>query len=164
MKEIIARCGYRCDLCLIFKDNLKGPADRARFRDGLLMYYKHRIALKDCYCDGCLTPDSENPVLVTAGCPVRRCAIAKGLENCAGCAEYPCGSLKRRFIDGRKVRARFGSPIPDEHDRAFIFPYEGRRVLDRIRKGSVTSGRGGRAHRRPCASLSAGRRRGSRAA
>jgi hypothetical protein len=136
MAEIVARCGYRCDLCIIFKGNLKGPEDRARFRDGLLKYYRHRIALEECYCEGCLTPDSERPVLVTADCPVRACAMAKGLDNCAGCAGYPCRNLKRRFIDRRKVRARFGAPIPEEDYRDLIMPYESQRVLDRIRKSA----------------------------
>jgi hypothetical protein len=134
MADIISRCGYRCDLCLIYRDNLKGVKDRERFRDGLLKYYGHELTLEECYCDGCLTDDRENPVLITADCRVRPCAIAKGLDNCASCDRYPCHDLESRFFDYGKVKERFGAPIPEEDYRLFIMPYEGREVLDNIRK------------------------------
>jgi len=134
MAGIISRCGYRCDLCLIYRDNLKGVEDRKRFRDGLLKYYRHHVALEECYCDGCLTDDSQNPVLITADCRVRACAITRGLETCASCDRYPCGILKRRFIDYGKVRQRFGAPIPRAEYLMFIRPYEGQKELDRIRQ------------------------------
>jgi hypothetical protein len=134
IREIIARCGFKCNLCLIYRDNLKRVKDRERFRDGLLKYYGHKLTLEECYCDGCLTDDSENPVLITADCPVRPCVMAKGLENCAYCDKYPCQELERKFIDYQKIRERFGAPIPEEDYRRFIMPYEGRQVLEKIRR------------------------------
>jgi hypothetical protein len=135
MSEIIARCGFRCNLCLIYRENLKkDPGHRQRFRDGVEKYYGDKLALAECYCDGCLTPDSENPVRVTADCTLRLCVIARGLENCASCADYPCEDLKGKFIDYRKVMDRYGGPLPEEDYRAFVFPYENRQVLDGIRQ------------------------------
>jgi hypothetical protein len=134
VKPIIGRCGYRCDLCLIYKDNLRAPQDRERFRNGLLKYFGYRMTLDECYCDGCLTPDSEHPILVTADCLVRPCVLAKGLENCASCDEYPCSKLQKKFIDYGKVRERYGAPIPDEDYRRFVMPYENKPVLEQIRQ------------------------------
>jgi hypothetical protein len=62
MENIIGRCGYRCDLCLAYKSNNKSQNDQQRFKDGLFRVYKYTMALKKCYCEGCLANDDENPV------------------------------------------------------------------------------------------------------
>ena len=134
MTDIIARCGYKCDLCLIYKDNLKGEQDRRRFRDNLLKYYGDRLTLDECYCDGCMTDDSENPKRVDVECRIRPCVIEKGLDNCAYCEKYPCEALETKMIDYQKVVRRFGAPIPEEDYELCVRPYESRRVLDEIRE------------------------------
>ncbi len=135
MADVIARCGYRCDLCLIYRENLeKDEQNRQRFRDALEKYYGEKLTLEECYCDGCMTDDSENPVRITKDCEVRRCVIAKSIENCAYCVQYPCNSLEKKFVERRKVEGGYGSPIPEEAYKLFIMPYESRRTLDRIRQ------------------------------
>jgi hypothetical protein len=135
MPEIIARCGFRCDLCLIYRDNLKkDPQNRPRFRDGLEKYYGDKLTLDECYCDGCMTDDGENPVRITKDCKVRPCVIARGIENCAYCDQYPCQDVAKKFIERRKVEERYGAPIPEDAYKLFIMPYESRRVLDGIRR------------------------------
>jgi hypothetical protein len=135
MPEIIARCGFRCDLCLIYRDNLKkDPQNRQRFRDALEKYYGDKLTLEQCYCDGCLTDDGENPVRITTDCKVRPCVIARGIENCAYCDRYFCPDVARKFIERRKVEERYGAPIPEEDYKAFVLPYESRQVLDKIRR------------------------------
>jgi hypothetical protein len=135
MADIIARCGFKCNLCLIYRDNLKkDERNRQRFRDALEKYYGDKLTLEECYCDGCMTPDSENPVRITADCKVRPCVIANGLENCAYCDRYPCENLARKFVDYRKVKDRFGGPLPEEDYKLFVKPYESRQVLDKIRQ------------------------------
>jgi hypothetical protein len=135
MPDIIARCGFKCNLCLIYRDNLKkDERNRQKFRDGLEKYYGDKLTLEECYCDGCMTPDSANPVRISKDCTVRPCAIEKGLENCAYCEEYPCENLERKFVDYRKVKKRFGGPLPEEDYKVFVMPYESRKVLDKIRK------------------------------
>jgi len=135
MGDIIARCGYKCSLCLIHRENLKkDEQNRQRFRDGLEKYYGEKLTLEECYCDGCLAKDSENPVLITKECEVRPCVMAKNIENCAYCPQYPCQTLEKRFVERRKVEERYGSPIPEEAYKLFIMPYENRQTLDRIRR------------------------------
>ncbi len=135
MADIIARCGYKCNLCLIYRENLeKDERNRQVFRDGLEKYYDDKLTLEECYCDGCMTDDSKNPVLITTDCKIRPCTISKGLQNCALCEHYPCQDIKKKFIERSKVEARYGAPIPEEASKLFIMPYESRKVLDRFRK------------------------------
>ncbi|MBA7677467.1 hypothetical protein ES703_85725 [subsurface metagenome] len=134
MGDIIARCGYRCNLCLAYKDNIKSEQDRRKFRDGVFRYYSDRLTLDECYCDGCLTDDSENPKLIDTECRVRPCVIEKGLDNCAYCGQYPCKELEPKMIEYQKVERRFGAPIPKEAYECFIKPYESREVLDEIKQ------------------------------
>jgi hypothetical protein len=133
MKDLISRCGYKCNFCLAYKDNIISEADRKRFRDGLIKYYGHPLDIEDCYCDGCMADDGENPILLTSDCKVRQCVIKNGFENCAPCDKYPCKNLEARFIDGKKVVKRYGKPVPEEDYNCFIGPYEGKKVLDKIR-------------------------------
>ncbi len=135
MAEIIARCGYKCSLCLIYRENLKkDPQNRRKFRDGVDKYYGDKLTLEECYCDGCMANDSENPALVTQDCEVRPCVIARNIDNCAYCVQYPCQTLEKRFVERRKVEERYGSPIPEGDYRLFIMPYENRQMLDRMRR------------------------------
>ena len=133
MSDIIARCGFKCNLCLIYRDNLKkDKRNRQKFRDGLEKYYGDKLTLEECYCDGCMTPDSENPVRITKECKVRPCAIEKGLENCGYCKQYPCPILEPKMIEYDKVKERYGGPLPEEDYKVFVMPYESRKVLDEI--------------------------------
>jgi hypothetical protein len=129
MGDIVGRCGYLCHLCLAYKGK-----DQQRFSDGLRKYYRYRIAVAKCYCDGCMADDSANSKLIDPNCRVRACVIRKGLENCAYCEEYPCGKLKRKFVDHGKVAKKYGKPIPEEDYVCFVKPYEAKKVLGKIRQ------------------------------
>lgn len=130
MKEITARCGYRCDLCLAYKAD---DINRKKFKDGLKEYYRYNIKLEYCYCEGCLE-DSEDAVLLDKNCKIRLCVLKREIENCAYCEKYPCGLLKKKFIDGQKVEKKYGRPIPEDEYIHFVKPYESRIVLDKIRE------------------------------
>jgi hypothetical protein len=135
MSEIVARCGFRCDLCLIYQENLKkDPQNRQRFRDALEKYYGDKLTLEQCYCDGCMVDDSENPVLITTNCKIRPCVIARGIENCACCDIYPCPDVEKKFFSRRRVEEIYGAPIPDDAYKLFVMPYEAKRVLGKIRQ------------------------------
>ncbi|MDH4272221.1 MAG: DUF3795 domain-containing protein [Candidatus Aminicenantes bacterium] len=133
-KDIIGRCGYKCGLCLAYRENIKSDADRKRFRDGLLKYYRYRLSLQDCYCDGCLADDRKNPTLLTPNCRVRPCVVKRRLDNCASCDRYPCRTLEKKFIDGKQVVKKYDAPIPKKDYDRFVGPYENKKRLDAIRK------------------------------
>ena len=142
MNEMTARCGYKCSLCAIYKDNLKGEEDRQRFRDALEKYYGEKLTVEQCYCDGCMTPDSENPVLITKDCTIRPCAISRGLASCAHCDDYPCEDVAGKNIDYERVKERYGGPLPEEDYEKYVMPYESRKVLDEIRRKGEGGGAG----------------------
>ncbi len=133
-RDVVARCGYRCDLCLAHKTKIRSPTDQERISDGWFQYFGFRIPPEKVRCDGCLAPDSERPHLIDKGCPVRACILTRGIENCAHCDAYPCEKLTQRFVDRDALAAGRGAPIPEEDYLSFVEPYEGRKVLDAIRR------------------------------
>lgn len=133
MAEILTRCGYRCDLCLAYKDNIRGPADQRKISDGWFSHYGFRIPPEEIRCDGCLTPDAERPRLVDAGCRVRACVLESELPHCAGCGEYACDKLASRIVSRAEIEARLGRPIPEQDYRDFVLPYESKPRLDALR-------------------------------
>jgi len=134
MEPILSRCGYRCDECLAYRPNIeREPANRQILSDGWHEYFGFRIPPESLCCDGCMT---ENPRLIDTGCPVRPCAIERGLDNCAQCGEYICGRLTERLVVFEEIQARMGADIPAEDRARFIEPYENRQRLDALRQAA----------------------------
>lgn len=132
MKDKIAPCGYRCNLCLAYRENNKGSDDQIRFSDGLRIYYDYYLPIEQCYCDGCLAKDGDGIQKLDPDCKIRACVIEKGLKNCAYCNEYPCEMLKAKFVFREDVEKSFGGSIPEKDYETFIKPYEGKEILDAI--------------------------------
>jgi len=136
MKDLFAKCGYNCGCCAAYRENAKTDKDRQRGSDGWKKYYNFRISLEKMYCDGCQTPDEENPVILGVGCRIRKCAIMNGVQTCAHCSEYITCMKDIRIhsdIERKKIEDRMGTPIPEEDYIAFIGPFEHLRHLEKIR-------------------------------
>jgi len=134
MKEIISRCGYRCDLCLAYKPNIEAdPENPRRLSAGWRRYFGLRIPPENIVCDGCLAKD---PQLIDKNCPVRLCVIEKGISTCAECTAYICEKLEELLVVFEDIRKQREDPIPDEDRRLFIFPYENRDRLEILRRSS----------------------------
>ena len=133
MNPIVARCGYRCDLCPAYRENIRGPGDQRRTSDGWFRYYGFRIPPEQICCDGCRDerPEARR---IDAACLVRPCALARGAVTCATCPDYACVHLASRTVTRREVEKRFGATIPAGDYRRYILPYEGRARLDRLRQ------------------------------
>jgi hypothetical protein len=133
---LCAKCGNHCDLCPSFRENLVSGEDRQRCSEGWLKYHGFRYnPEKLLRCDGCQTPDDENPVRYL-NCLIRKCALHNGADTCAHCAAYPCEELLSRIpaADWQdRIVARLGAPIPEEDDLAFVAPYQCLRNLDTLR-------------------------------
>jgi hypothetical protein len=132
MTEILARCGYRCDLCPGYTGNIHSDKDRQETSDGWYKYAGFRIAPADINCPGCFgkeTADKE--------CPVRPCVIQKKLDNCGHCPEMPCDKLLTRmnFVE---ERLRVLTNVPENDYDKFLKPYASKDRLMKIRakKGS----------------------------
>lgn len=130
MKPILTRCGYRCDLCLAYKPNIEAhPENRHKLSDGWHKYFGFRLQPAEITCDGCM---SESPHLIDGSCPVRPCAIERGLDNCSQCEEYICDKLKQRLVTYEGVAERVGAEIPAHDRQCFIRPYENKERLDAL--------------------------------
>jgi len=139
-RKNIARCGYRCDLCPAFKDNIRSEEDRQKVSDGWFRYYGFRIPPETICCDGCLVEDCNNPHRIDPDCAVRLCAEKRDLPNCAHCDEYICNKLAEKMVNPNKIVKQAGAPVPQEDYIRFIEPYNGRKVLDEISKEVGLSG------------------------
>ncbi len=125
MNPIIVRCGYRCDLCPAYRENIHGPEDQRRTSDGWFKYFGFRIPPEQICCDGCWDEWPEARRIDTA-CPIRLCVIARGLNTCAECPELGCEPFESRTVTRQSVEQRIGAPVPPQDYRWFILPYERR--------------------------------------
>jgi len=126
MTEILARCGYRCDLCPAFTANIHSAEDKQKVSDGWFKYFGFRIEPEKISCEGCI---DDNKTLDTE-CPIYPCVTQNNLKNCGYCREMPCAKLKTRmdFFEERHLDL---SQIPPKEYNAFIRPYMSK---DRLRE------------------------------
>jgi hypothetical protein len=139
MKVLFSKCGATCSSCPAYRGNVSYYEDQQRCSDGWHKYLGVRLHPDRCYCDGCQTPDEEQPTLVIGkyGCRLRKCAVKNGVATCAHCSGYPCLAVRTQFSfdagSRERISARLGAPVPEEEYLAFIEPYECHRHLDEIR-------------------------------
>jgi hypothetical protein len=128
MQAILTRCGYRCDLCLVYRPNVeKKPYNRQKLSEGWFHYFGFKIEPANIICDGCM---SDTSILIDQNCPVRPCVIERGLDNCSSCDEYICEKLKQRIVVFEEVKNKIGKHISESDYICFIQPYENKRRLD----------------------------------
>jgi len=131
MSQLLSRCGFRCDLCLAHRSNVEAkPSNQQTLSDGWYKYFGFRIPAEDIICDGCM---AENARLIDETCPVRPCAMQRGVANCAACPDYVCDKLADRLVVYERLAATHPSPIPPEDRARFIAPYENKERLDGLR-------------------------------
>jgi hypothetical protein len=132
MDRVLSRCGYRCDLCLAYRPNIEANASNQQvLSDGWHEYFGFRIPAEDIICDGCMV---ENPRLIDKACPVRPCAVQRGVANCSECPDYACDKLADRLVVYEQMAATHPRPIPPEDRARFIAPYENKERLDQLRR------------------------------
>ena len=128
MKPIIAKCGYRCDLCPAFEANLVGDTDKQGFSEALAKYYDCALPpdqIKPCKgCQGAQTQPDDN-------CPVYPCVRTKQLDNCGQCPDFGCDKLKQRMDIVEECLARAGE-VPLEDFRRYFQPFLSRNTLTEI--------------------------------
>lgn len=134
MKGKISFCGYRCELCPAYKDNIANEEERQKVSDGWFKYYGFQIPAEEIYCDGCLADDSTNPRRIDPDCEVRACALERDLPNCAHCDDFMCEKLSKKIIDTKKIAERVGRSILDEDYDRFVKPYDSAKRLKDLRK------------------------------
>ena len=129
MESIVAKCGYRCDLCPAYESNLKSDADKKRMCDAWARYIGLEIPPEQIQrCPGCAISGADPT------CTVRPCAIEKNVENCAHCKQFGCDKLKSKmnFIE-ENVKVDL-TEIPDDDFNLFIKPFISKEYLFEIRE------------------------------
>lgn len=134
MEPIIAKCGYRCDLCSAFETNFKSDRDRRDIQRAFKQYYGCEIPLEDIKpCKGCQdaheAPDQN--------CEVFPSARQKGHTNCGQCTEtFNCKKLTSQMEGVEEILAKQDSLPKSDYDRYFK-PYLCREILTQIHNASV---------------------------
>ena len=106
MDWMVAFCGLACTDCPVY---IATQADDYDALEELLPQMSEGLTLEDAVCDGCLAVGGRLRV-DSQHCPIRACAHARGLPNCAHCDEYVCDKLESILIlcDGLEGVWEFG--------------------------------------------------------
>lgn len=128
-KEILARCGFRCDLCPAYAGNIGKRMDGQRISDGWHKYFGFRIPPDRIECADCLNEGRH----ADSDCPVRPCALERKVETCAHCPDFGCDRLKSRMEFAESIIPKFANLQEEDFD-CFFRPYLSRERLEQIHK------------------------------
>ena len=132
--EVYARCGMRCDLCLVYRPNVVADDRRADIgRVYQKIFPGFTPEPEKMICDGCAC-GGEDAVLFSPDCPTRKCVIEKGVAHCGYCGEYPCASFP-----AEPTQEMLHQKIDVEHqwtwdDEKLMEAYRCRHYMDAFRK------------------------------
>ena len=87
MNEYIAYCGLNCEACEARLATVNNDdALRQRVAREWSELNGVEITVEMINCSGCRIPGIKTPYCDSL-CPIRQCAMGKGLETCSGCPE-----------------------------------------------------------------------------
>jgi hypothetical protein len=105
-EEMIAKCGLVCTECDAYiatknqdVEALKAMAAKASEEFGLEMTWE------ESQCTGCLSDGQK--IGYCATCGVRKCAMERGVVNCAYCDDYGCETITAFLEHAPTARAKF---------------------------------------------------------
>ena len=105
MKEFIAYCGLDCETCEARLATLNNDdALRRKVADLWTRLTHVEITPEMINCSGCRVAGVKTPYCESL-CPIRQCAMGKGLETCGGCAEM-AGCEKVAMVIRNNEQAR----------------------------------------------------------
>jgi uncharacterized protein DUF3795 len=94
---MIAYCGLKCHECGAYiatrEDDDKKRKEIAELWS---KEFNAELTQEDINCTGCLS-EGEGLFSNCNICEIRKCAVERGVENCAGCQDYICEKLTRFF-------------------------------------------------------------------
>ena len=133
-EKILSRCGYRCDLCLAYQENIEEDDRRGLLSDGWHKFFGFRIPPSDICCEGCVSSDSTEAGLIDKACPVRQCVIEKEIEDCSECEDYICEKLESRLVSYEELADKYEFEISKDEREMYIRPYENKKRLEEMRE------------------------------
>jgi hypothetical protein len=101
--EIISCCGLVCSECPAYVATKENDPDKAQQTAELWSrLYGVEVEVGHVWCEGCMLPGKK---CHHAGeCELRACGMARGLETCAACDDYPCPKLEGFFAMAPQAR------------------------------------------------------------
>ncbi len=129
MEELLSYCGYRCDQCPGYHENIESDEDRKRIQADWVKYYDHKVEAEEIDCQGCKAGLRDgNP-----NCKVRPCAIEKGVATCAECGEFACETIQKQMDAIKPIAKKHSDTMPAGDYQHYIAPYESEDRLRRFR-------------------------------
>lgn len=131
MREIYARCGNRCDLCPLYKDNFSA-ADADKVNEDLYKYHHSNQGPRPHYtraCDGCLS----NGYVARENCRIRDCVASKAFVTCAECDQLFCTLLKADMEIIESALVGHGMSMSSEDCDKYFRPFLIRETLLSLR-------------------------------
>lgn len=105
MTRIIAYCGLDCAECEAYLATRADDDDaRGKVAKDWSARYNADIQPQHINCDGCRA-EGRKFFYCSEICEIRKCSLEKGVDNCAGCEEYPCEKLETFFEVAPQARA-----------------------------------------------------------
>ncbi len=93
-EKIIAFCGILCSECPAFLATQADDQEALAKQAAEWSSEEYALTAGDLICDGCIYED-KRAAKFCVECNVRQCAIAKGVETCAHCDDFPCDKLEK---------------------------------------------------------------------
>ena len=116
MDVMLAYCGLACETCPIRLATLEpDEVARAARREDIArilseIYGMPSKAEDITDCDGCRA--GGRLLKGCRECPIRPCAMVRGVESCAFCPDYPCARLEAHWEHDPESRARLEALRP----------------------------------------------------
>lgn len=129
MEEVVAKCGFRCDLCPAYEPNRDVMPGTQEISQGWFAHFRFQIPPDEINCVGCLKDGRH----ADKNCPVRPCAIQRKVENCGECEDFGCDRLKSRM---NFIEEYVNDPhlLSDRDYQLYIEPYLSKPRLNLIRR------------------------------
>ena len=106
MAPMIAYCGLDCSACTAYIATQAGDLDAqerllAQWR---VQFHEPDMPLAAVVCDGC-SPAAARQGGYCFACPVRACALGRGLETCGHCPDYGCETMEELIAGSTEMRS-----------------------------------------------------------
>ena len=131
---MLSACGFRCDLCPAFKQNISGPEDQVALSKGWKKYYDIDMLPDQIICDGCRATLAQGRELPARECETRNCVMERGLDSCGQCEDYLCKRRESLMAGVERISEKHRESISEEEYSLFFEPYESRKNLEELRR------------------------------
>jgi hypothetical protein len=95
---MLGYCGINCTSCQAYQGTVN--SDRKLLEKAAGSFWNGAYQAEDWVCLGCLPAEQPFLAKFCTDCKIRSCAIEKGVQNCAACAEFDECSKLHDFIQG----------------------------------------------------------------